>query len=159
MTTGRDERGFFIKGNKIATGRPPRNYSISHAISLAAELPQSVDNEGNQLTDAQLAARWLWEVVRTGIDTRKNPDGKGELHVPVCTRDRLAALATILNRIEPEWKSKIPIQPHDDDAEPLEKEMAKLTDQELNTVLGILTGRSGGGDTGGAIGTGIEKPA
>lgn len=90
-------------------GRPPRNYSIAHALSVAAEQPQSVDNEGNSLTEAQLAAKWLWDVVRTGFDKRALPSGEtsdkdAKLMLPVSTRDRLEALKTILSRIEPDYK-------------------------------------------------------
>ena len=91
MQRGRNSEGRFTSGNQHGRGRPPRNYSISHALALAAEEPESVDDHGNTLTKAQVAARFLWDVVST-----RKWNGKD-----VSFKDWLCALQTILSRIEP----------------------------------------------------------
>ena len=104
MANNRKPRGRWKPGESgNPKGRPPKNYSIANALSLAAEQPQSVDDEGSPLTNAQLAADWIWRVVREGRDRRLSEDGDPEYRV-VATKDRLQALQSILSRIEPDVK-------------------------------------------------------
>lgn len=93
MDNGRDNSGRFGQGNRYGKGRPPRNYSIAHAMSqLAGE--ETTTDDGETVTRAQWASRWLWSVVTSGQDRNKE----------VGFKDRLEALKTILSRIEPDFK-------------------------------------------------------
>ena len=121
-------------------GRPPRNYSIAHALSVVANDPASIDDDGNPLTYAQVASQWLWRIVRDGIDRRSTPDGAPEF-VQVGTKDRLNALVTILNRIEPDYKLT-PDQVDamsDEEAEQVLEKLDDLSDEELAVLekLGV----------------------
>lgn len=91
-----DSRGKFKRGNKAAArhhagGRKPRRFSVSRALAIAADEVEDIDKEGAPLTNAQVAARWLWEVVRTGKD-------RGEL---VSSRDRMEAMKLATSIAEP----------------------------------------------------------
>lgn len=126
-SNGRDERGWFTKNNKIGNkGRPPRNYSIAHAMSIVAESPESVDNDGNPLTKAQAAAIWLWDRV---FDAK------------LAFRDRLDALKTILSRIEPEFKltEKQMAEVTDEGARLEIEKLSKLSPEELSVLEKIAT--------------------
>ena len=134
--SGRRSDGTFAPGHNIGRrGRPRRNYSIAQALSVAADQPQSVDDDGDPLTHAQIAAEWLWTVVRDGIDERQKPEG-GTERLVVSTKDRLAALNTILARIEPAWK----VTPEDVAAETDERAQAairrleQLSEDELTAL-------------------------
>ena len=143
--TDRKPDGRFAPGNRAADGhrkgRPPRNYSVAHALSIAADQPQSVDDDGAPLTDAQLAARWLWRIVRHGVDVRRDGDG-GEQPLPVSTKDRLAALQTILSRIEPPTSAD-PADLPDAEPEQVMEQLDGLSDEELQVLEKIGMGRRG----------------
>lgn len=143
-TKGRNPDGTFAPGHQFSKGRPPRNYSIAHSLSIAANQPQTIDDDGNPLTDAQLAAKWLWEVVRTGLDRRKSEDGDEQL-LPVSTRDRMEALKTILSRIEPEYKltDKNMGDATDEELEEQVQKLDNLTDEELAVLEKLATGKGG----------------
>lgn len=127
----RNPDGTFQPGHKYARGRPPRNYCIAHALSIAANEAVSVDDNGEPLTNAQLATRWLWRVVREGVDSRRLPDG-GEQVQPVATKDRLAALQTILARIEPGVKLDQAKDDEDDaEVQAIVQRLEGLSDEEL----------------------------
>lgn len=133
-----------MPGNKIASGRPPRNYSIAQALSIAADQQVSIDDEGKPLTRANIAAAWLWRVVAEGLDSRRDPDG-GDVLTPVGTRDRMEALKTILSRIEPGLKLTDSPPADDDDETSAEtiRKLDELSDDELK-VLEKIGYRKGG---------------
>ncbi len=87
VTNGRNHRnGRFAQGHRFSRGRPPRSYSITSALATIGDLPETIDDDGNTITKAQMAARWLWKCV---------------LDEELSYRDRLSALETVLSRIEP----------------------------------------------------------
>ena len=127
---GRKPDGTFARGHRLSPGRPPRNYSIAHALSVYAEEATTTD-DGETLTRAQWAARWLWSVVSSGRDRNQE----------VSFRDRLQALQTILSRIEPEYKLK----PEDmadlgDEAREVAEQVAQLSPAELQVLAKIGVG-------------------
>ena len=140
----RDRKGRFQPGNKIATGRPPREYSVAHALAIAARRPESWSDDGEPVTNAQIAADWLWQVVRTGRDERVGDDGERET-VAVSSRDRMHALQTVLARIEPTLKID-PSEMPDDEADQVADNLDNLTDDQLKLLESIgVAKRDGAG--------------
>ena len=121
-------------------GRPPNRYSITHALRVVGDMPQSVDDDGTPLTDAQLAARWLWGVVRTGRDERRSEDGGAE-SVAVSTKDRMAALQTILGQLEPTRNLDPSRLLDDEQAEEVASKLDNLSDDELALLEKIGVGK------------------
>ena len=106
MAKNRDERGYFAKGNTIATGRPCAPYSLTHAMRVAksALLEGAADTESvfgdandpkHKITREQCAALWLTHVAATGQDRRADSISE------VAFRDRLAAIQAIWQQCEP----------------------------------------------------------
>ena len=135
--------GKFAKGNKVGVGnsnagRPPRDYSIAHALSQAAKQAETVDDDGTVLTKAQVAARWLWECVL-------NPN--------LSFRDRLEAFKTVVNRIEPDYSLKLRESQVGDGEEASEEtplDLTRLSDDEIRVALAILDrAKADGGKPGG----------
>lgn len=103
MAKGRDNRGYFVKGNKIASGRPCTPYSLTAAMRMAkqAVAEGAIDTDGTfgdpgkRLTREQCAALWLAHVAATGQDRRE------DRVEDVAFRDRLTAIQTIWQQCEP----------------------------------------------------------
>lgn len=127
---GHTPEGRFARGNKWGKGRPPRNYSIAHAMSVYAEEGTTTD-DGESLTRAQWAAKWLWGVVTSGQDRGKE----------VGFKDRLSGLQTILSRIEPMVKlTETDIRNMSEgEAEEVVRNLESLSDEELKVLekLGV----------------------
>lgn len=103
----RRKGGLFAPGNKIGRlgGRPPRDYCIAHEMAAIAKQADTIDDQGNTLTGAQIASKWVWDIIKTGLDRRRPASGTGADEVtPVGTQSRLEALKLVLSRIEPDYK-------------------------------------------------------
>lgn len=118
---GRQSDGRFAHGHKFSKGRPPRNYSIASAVSAIADTPETIDNEGNTLTKAQLAARWLWDRV---LDDK------------LSFRDRLEAFKSVRACIEPDFKLKD--EHMGDNADPVSDDLSGLTNEELDQLERLI---------------------
>ena len=86
VINGRNRNGQFTPGHRFARGRPPRIYSITSALATIADLPETINNDGNVITKAQAATRWLW---------------RSMFNEELSYKDRLSALETVLSHVEP----------------------------------------------------------
>ena len=142
MPQGRDNsNGRFTKGNNYGRGRPPRNYSISHALSALGDDAYTTDHEGNVRTNAWAISRFLIDVAVYGEDRRPDPDDPDNTKVvPVTTKERMDAANSIIKAIEPARKEKardVGDEP-DPEAAVMMANLDSLTDEELKVLSKAL---------------------
>ena len=131
VVNGRNRRnGQFTPGHRFAKGRPPRSYSITSALAAIADEPQTIDDDGNPITNAHAAAQWLWKCV---------------LDEELSYRDRLNALETVLNRVEPKitLTGKDIDDVTDSEAELVIAKLDELSTDELKILEKLALGRLG----------------
>ena len=117
---GHKPGGGFAPGHKYSRGRPPRNYSIAHALSLAAEEPESVDDHGNPLTKAQVLSKRLFKILLSGM-------WQGE---KISYRDWLQTFIHVQTVLEPAQRIT-PGESYAAEQEEMAKQLDHLSDEEL----------------------------
>ena len=128
MDAGRNSDGTFKHGHSGIGGRKPKLYSIAMALTRFADQPESVDDDGNPVTAATMAGRWLWTCVLTGRDGTE----------PIRFRDRLAAFVEIRRAIEPDPRGGEVGQSDDQ-----QDDFSLLNDDELRAVEQLLRKAAG----------------
>ena len=137
MSHGRIEGGRFASGNNFGKGRPRRQYSISTRLAEMIDETATVDEAGEQQTNAEVVARWLMKCAVEGVDEQRDPDSDQVKSHRLGFRDRMDAIRVICSRIEPEWKGSDGDEV-DPEAAQVAANVGDLSDEELAVLQRAL---------------------
>lgn len=120
-------------------GRPPgRGYGMTRALRKVCERAETIDDDGNPVSNAMLAANLMWDWFLTG--TAERDDGTVE---QLRVMDRVRILESILRQIEPprpDWDAdeRSGVEIDLEERKLMEQTCEALDDEELEQLTALL---------------------